>query len=651
MLIPKVLFQTANKQLPSSTLAALKKQLTPEWTYEFYSDDDIVSFFVKNPQDDFPDIIPRWNALKRGAHKADYFRYYYLYVNGGMFLDSDAMLYTALEPLLEGYEFVSVKSTHMPNCIFQGILASVKGSPIIKEALTRAYNTPTAALEGDYHTFCYQMYDILQVWTPSHKIKLYEEVKKADHDLIVEGEKLLFKHYWKTKVIPSYTEEFTEIYDSNFWIRGSGTGSYVENTLPYNQFMIDFIEKNKIQTVTDIGCGDWQSSHLIYNNTNVDYLGIDCVKKVIDANRLAHPTYKFENFDILSNLDKIRDSEVYVIKDVLQHLRLEDVYVLLDALTKKCFKYIIITNNANQTYDDLEVRSIGVGRGFHSKYLPLKKYKAIPLLDYYGAENKHVCMIQSQSTNWNEYKKEELHSFPYTVLSTYSVPNLVRVGPKCDGGYVIVDGFEYDLFLSCGISDDLRFEDGFLNKYKIPCIAFDGTISRVPAHKNLLHWEKKNIGPVNTLTTTNMKEYMGNSKNIFLKMDIEGSEFDWLNSMSTEDLSLFAQIVMEIHWPFDVYRAKMLEKLNETHYLVHLHGNNYCDRDIPTGLPSGRTYDGTVTIKCQGLQEIRLPEVFEATYIRKGQTYYKKEIQFPTPLDSPNNPLAEDISFSIPLPV
>jgi hypothetical protein len=65
------------------------------------------------------------------------------------------------------------------------------------------------------------------------------------------------------------------------------------------------------------------------------------VKKVIDANRLAYPKQKFENFDLLSNLDKIRDSELYVIKDVLQHLRLEDVYVLLDALTKKSFKYII----------------------------------------------------------------------------------------------------------------------------------------------------------------------------------------------------------------------------------------------------------------------------------------------------------------------
>jgi hypothetical protein len=134
-------------------------------------------------------------------------------------------------------------------------------------------------------------------------------------------------------------------------------------------------------------------------------------------------------------------------------------------------------------------------------------------------------------------------------------------------------------------------------------------------------------------------------------MDIEGSEFDWLNSMSSDELSSFAQIVIEIHWPFDVYRASMLEKLNDTHYLVHLHGNNYCDRDIPNGLPSGRTYDGTVTIKCQGLQEIRLPEVFEATYIRKGTPYFKKEIPFPTPLDSPNNPFAADISFSIPLPV
>jgi hypothetical protein len=230
---------------------------------------------------------------------------------------------------------------------------------------------------------------------------------------------------------------------------------------------------------------------------------------------------------------------------------------------------------------------------------------------------------------------------------------LIRVGPNEDGGYVIADGFEYDLFISCGISSDIRFEEAFLDIHKIKCIAFDGTIETFPSCKNNIEWIPKNIGFSNTKKTTNLKEYIQNNNNIFLKMDIEGSEFNWLDSILETELEKFSQIVLEVHWPFDIYRMNMLKKLNKSHYIIHIHGNNYCDRDIPKHLISGRTYDGTVTINHHTMPQIKLPEVFEVTYINKKLCDYSlvemKEIQFPTILDYPNNPNANDIYFSIPL--
>jgi hypothetical protein len=298
---------------------------------------------------------------------------------------------------------------------------------------------------------------------------------------------------------------------------------------------------------------------------------------------------------------------------------LKDIYILLDYLTTKNFKYIIITNNGNQNEDNLELNSyIGNGRGLNSKYFPLKKYNPIHLLDYYGGENKHMCIIQKNLTDWNNYNKIEINEFDFRILTTYSIPNkIIRCGPNEDGGYVIADGLEYDLFISCGIANDIRFEDDFLDIYNINCYAFDGTITSIPSHRNNIEWISKNIGYTNTDKTTNLKEYIKESNNIFLKMDIEGSEFNWLDSMTKVELEKFSQIVLEIHWPFDLYRMNMLEKLNETHYIIHIHGNNYCDRDIPKHLPSGRSYDGTVVIKNINLPEITLPEVFEVTYINK----------------------------------
>jgi hypothetical protein len=182
---------------------------------------------------------------------------------------------------------------------------------------------------------------------------------------------------------------------------------------------------------------------------------------------------------------------------------------------------------------------------------------------------------------------------------------LVRVGPREDGGYVIADGFNYDLFISCGIANDIRFEENFLDIHKIKCIAFEGTINSFPAHRNNIEWIPNNIGFFNTEITTNLKEYIQNNNNIFLKMDIEGCEFNWLDCMSETELDKFSQIVIEFHWPFDIYRMNMLKKLNKTHYIIHIHGNN-----------KQSVYN--INNTNSGLNKIDIPKVFEVTYLNKN---------------------------------
>jgi len=53
------------------------------------------------------------------------------------------------------------------------------------------------------------------------------------------------------------------------------------------------------------------------------------------------------------------------------------------------------------------------------------------------------------------------------------------------------------------------------------------------------------------------------------------------------------------------------------------------------------------------MPEIKLPEVFEVTYINKklcnDSLVKMKEIEFPTILDYPNNSNLTDICFSIPI--
>lgn len=492
--ITKILFQTNKTRMNPQILNMIMNKLGSDWKYEFYDDDDVMRFFNNNPIQDLPGIINKYNSFKKGAHKADLFRYYYLYVKGGFFMDSDAMLYVNIDNIARDYDFVSVDSSCHPGTIFQGILGASPKNEIIKRALYAAYNVDPSLLDKNYHYFCKQLYNIIKEKDYGYNIKLYQErrVPTNNWDDILDGKTVIFKHYWRCKIIPLEPTNFNN-----------------------------------------------------YNN-----------------------------------------------------------------------------NEMNKTN----------------------------LCDLTECKN-----INLNETDWNNYNRSELNKFDYNVLNTYKIDkSLVRIGPKEDGGYVIVDGLDYDLFISCGIANDIRFELAFLQIYKINCIAFDGTIQQIPPHdNNNIKWIKQNIGHSNTEKTTNLKEYIQNKTKIFLKMDIEGSEFNWIDSMTESELDQFSQIVIEVHWPFDIYRMNMLKKLNKTHYIVHMHGNNYCDRDIPKNLPSGRTYDGTVTIDNGIMPKIKLPEVFEVTYINKKicnkGLVEMKEIKFPTMLDYPNNPNAPEMHFSIPI--
>lgn len=199
---------------------------------------------------------------------------------------------------------------------------------------------------------------------------------------------------------------------------------------------------------------------------------------------------------------------------------------------------------------------------------------------------------------------------------TYEYKNKIRLGNNYDGGYVIADlPGKYDCYLSCGVNNEESFTRDFLSKFYIPLgnsFAFDGTIDRYPyKYTTDIFFMKKNIDSDETSTTTNLKPILEKYSNIFLKMDIEGGEYKWLNS--DIELSNIKQLVIEFHGTLDdswnVTRSeknKAMEKILETHTLIHCHANNY----------------GTIYAK--NFYGHSFPSVIECTFIRNDQLISKK---------------------------
>lgn len=227
----------------------------------------------------------------------------------------------------------------------------------------------------------------------------------------------------------------------------------------------------------------------------------------------------------------------------------------------------------------------------------------------------------------------------------------IRLGGAGDGGYVIADGLSYDLLVGAGVGSDISFEEAFVKKYNTRCILFDGTITQLPPHDIPdVEFVGKNVSAHENDKTTNLLEYIRGAPSVFLKMDIETFEYEWIRSLTDAQLRRFSQIVIEFHYPFSkadylwnllgnpVYstieeKMDCLRRLAATHHLIHVHPNN-C---------------GGVTKLNEG--EIDVPNIMECTYLRKDLCTRAVHTQSPIPhpkLDARNSFSYPDFRLSCP---
>jgi 2-polyprenyl-3-methyl-5-hydroxy-6-metoxy-1,4-benzoquinol methylase len=143
----------------------------------------------------------------------------------------------------------------------------------------------------------------------------------------------------------SNAEVFSKIYKEDLWQGGSGAGSKIENVKEYVDILQKYIDKPEINTVLDLGCGDWQFSKFL-DLSSVSYLGVDVVESVIESNSTLYSAsnIKFISRDITTY--EIPKADLIICKDVLQHLCNKDVVTILVKIITSS-KFSLITNDFN----------------------------------------------------------------------------------------------------------------------------------------------------------------------------------------------------------------------------------------------------------------------------------------------------------------
>jgi len=211
-----------------------------------------------------------------------------------------------------------------------------------------------------------------------------------------------------------------------------------------------------------------------------------------------------------------------------------------------------------------------------------------------------------------------------------------RVGSKNDGGYLNVKDFsKNDFAISFGVEGNVDWEKDFMN-YGSGINCYDNSIDILPEKIDNSNFFKKTVGE--EVYLKDCIEACPEDKDLILKMDIEGGEWNVLLNTNSQELSRFRQILVEYHSMLDIFSnteryilvKDCLNKLNKTHSAVWIHANNYGSYDI--------------------INEKIVPDVIEVLYLRKSSynTYYynkvhKDKYKSIKLLDHPNNKDKEDI--------
>ena len=230
------------------------------------------------------------------------------------------------------------------------------------------------------------------------------------------------------------------------------------------------------------------------------------------------------------------------------------------------------------------------------------------------------------------------------VLRIKRVKNFpfVRLGrPTYDGGYLMADNFCGNIAYSFGICDDVTWDlDAVRRGYEV--FQYDMTIDALPVENEHFHFFREGIGavkdPENSLDTLeNFVIRNGHfyNRNMILKMDVEGAEWGFIQTVPNRFLNRFDQMVFEFHNLIQTKNLlemgltiELLKKINETHTLVHLHANN------------NGTY---LNFENFGI----FPDTLELTYLRTDNYIFEDDenIFLPLELDRTNHPALPEIQL------
>lgn len=225
--------------------------------------------------------------------------------------------------------------------------------------------------------------------------------------------------------------------------------------------------------------------------------------------------------------------------------------------------------------------------------------------------------------------RNELQSLLQKLYPVSCNKELIRLGPKGDGGYLVpYDLADIEACFSPGVDLVSGFEKDCVDLGMKAFFADKSVDQPAQAHP-MFFFTKKFIGATKNDDFMTIDDWVASSlpqsqSDLLLQIDIEGYEYEVFLSISDILMRRFRIIVAEFHhldqlWskPFFNLSARAFEKILQTHTCVHIHPNNCC-RPLQKG-------------------GLTIPPVSEFTFLRNDRIVNPSYLNvFPNSLDYDN---------------
>ncbi len=157
-------------------------------------------------------------------------------------------------------------------------------------------------------------------------------------------------------------EVFTHIYSRNRWRSSesrSGKGSELRSTEMIRDALPRLLKEHDIRRFLDVPCGDFNWMKHLVDDLDVDYIGGDIVRPLIERNQRVwgRDRVAFKRIDL--TCDPLPDADLMMVRDCLFHLSFADVLKFLQNFCRANIRLLLTTSHWPPTGKNQDIVSGG----------------------------------------------------------------------------------------------------------------------------------------------------------------------------------------------------------------------------------------------------------------------------------------------------